>query len=147
MKAGYSVTVFDRMEEAGGMLTYGIPAYRLPRAVIRKQVKVLEDAGVVFQLNTTLGKDVTVDELARQFRISTKTVSRWRRRGLVSRRFRFDGRRRVGFLQSSVTRFVTQNEERVRRAAGATGGHVDPGDGLFAVEGVGSPGASGDHRW
>ena len=59
---------------------------------------------------------LTVDELARQFRVSTKTVSRWRRRGLVSRRFLFDGRKRVGFLQSSVKRFVTQNEERVHRA-------------------------------
>ena len=60
---------------------------------------------------------LTVDELARQFRVSTKTVSRWRRQGLVSRRFLFDGRKRVGFLQSSVDRFVAQNEERVRRGA------------------------------
>ena len=60
---------------------------------------------------------LTVDELARQFRVSTKTVSRWRRQGLVSRRFLFDGRKRVGFLQSSVDRFVAQNEERVHRAA------------------------------
>jgi RNA polymerase primary sigma factor/RNA polymerase sigma factor len=59
---------------------------------------------------------LTVDELARQFCVSTRTVSRWRRRGLVSRRFLFDGRKRVGFLQSSVKRFVAQNEERVHRA-------------------------------
>ena len=59
---------------------------------------------------------LTVDELARQFRVSTKTVFRWRRQGLVSRRFLFDGRKRVGFLQSSVRRFVAQNEERVYRA-------------------------------
>jgi RNA polymerase primary sigma factor/RNA polymerase sigma factor len=60
---------------------------------------------------------LTVDELARQFRVSTKTVSRWRQQGLVSRRFVFDGRKRVGFLQSSVDRFVARNEERVRRGA------------------------------
>ena len=60
---------------------------------------------------------LTVDELARQFRVSTKTVSRWRRWGLVSRRFLCDGRRRVGFLQSSVDRFVADNAERVRRGA------------------------------
>jgi RNA polymerase primary sigma factor/RNA polymerase sigma factor len=60
---------------------------------------------------------LTVDELARQFRVSTKTVSRWRQQGLVSRRFVFDGRKRVGFLQSSVDRFVASNEERVRRGA------------------------------
>ena len=60
---------------------------------------------------------LTVDELARQFRVSTKTVSRWRRQGLVSRRFLLDGRKRLGFLQSSVDRFVALNEERIRRGA------------------------------
>ena len=58
-----------------------------------------------------------IDELARQFRVSTKTVAQWRQQGLVSRRILFDGRKRVGFLQSSVQRFVTQNGERVRRGA------------------------------
>lgn len=58
---------------------------------------------------------LTVDELARQFRVSTKTVRRWHRYGLVSRRFLLDGRRRVGFLQSSVDCFLVDNEERVRR--------------------------------
>jgi RNA polymerase primary sigma factor len=58
---------------------------------------------------------VTVEELAKQFNVSTKTISRWRNQGLVSRRFVFDGRKRVGFLQSSVERFVSRNEERVRR--------------------------------
>jgi RNA polymerase primary sigma factor/RNA polymerase sigma factor len=60
---------------------------------------------------------LTVDELARQFHVSTKTVSRWRQRGLVARRFLFDGRRRLGFLQSSVDRFAALNEERIRRGA------------------------------
>ncbi len=58
---------------------------------------------------------LTVDELADRFRVSTKTISRWRRQGLVSRRFVMDGRKRVGFLQSSVDRFVQRNPERVRR--------------------------------
>jgi RNA polymerase sigma factor (sigma-70 family) len=60
---------------------------------------------------------LTVAELARQFRVSTKTVSRWRQQGLVSRRFLFDGRKRLGFLQSSVDRFVALNEEQIRRGA------------------------------
>ena len=60
---------------------------------------------------------LTVEELASQFNVSTKTISRWRRQGLVSRRFVLDGRKRVGFLQSSVDRFVEQNQERVRRGA------------------------------
>jgi RNA polymerase primary sigma factor/RNA polymerase sigma factor len=62
-------------------------------------------------------KVLTVEELSKQFRVSTKTISRWRCQGLVSRRFVFDGRKRVGFLASSVERFVEKNRERVRRGA------------------------------
>jgi len=58
---------------------------------------------------------LTVDELSRRLRVSTKTISRWRRQGLVSRRFVFDRRKRVGFLESSVERFVRRNRERVLR--------------------------------
>ncbi|HUY36567.1 MAG TPA: sigma-70 family RNA polymerase sigma factor [Pirellulales bacterium] len=60
---------------------------------------------------------LTVDELSKQFKVSTKTISRWRQQGLVSRRFTFDGKKRVGFLQSSVDRFVQGNEDRVHRGA------------------------------
>jgi len=60
---------------------------------------------------------LTVEELSKLFKVSTKTISRWRQQGLVSRRFVFDGRKRVGFLKSSVERFVSQNEERVKRGA------------------------------
>jgi len=58
---------------------------------------------------------LTVEELSRRLNVSTKTISRWRQRGLVSCRFVSDGRQRVGFLQSSVQRFIRQNPERVRR--------------------------------
>ncbi|QDU58881.1 sigma-70 family RNA polymerase sigma factor [Aeoliella mucimassa] len=60
---------------------------------------------------------LTVEQLARQFNVSTKTISRWRELGLVSRRFVFDGRKRVGFLRSSVDRFVKNNGKRVSRGA------------------------------
>jgi len=59
----------------------------------------------------------TVEELAKQFNVSTKTISRWRALGLVSRRLVFDGRKRVGFLRSSVDRFVRNNAERVERGS------------------------------
>ena len=65
-----------------------------------------------------VGEEVlTVEELAKKFNVSTKTVSRWRQQGLVSRRFVFDGRKRLGFLRSSVERFVDENTERVRRGS------------------------------
>ncbi|MCA9194314.1 MAG: sigma-70 family RNA polymerase sigma factor [Planctomycetales bacterium] len=57
----------------------------------------------------------TVEELSRMFNVSTKTISRWRDQGLVSRRFLCEGRKRVGFLHSSVERFVAKNRERVKR--------------------------------
>ena len=60
---------------------------------------------------------LTIEELAQQFNVSTKTISRWRRQGLIGRRFVLDGRKRVGFLKSSVDRFVAENSERVRRGA------------------------------
>lgn len=58
----------------------------------------------------------TVADLSRMFNVSTKTISRWRELGLVSRRFVFaGGKKRVGFLQSSVERFVSSHVERVER--------------------------------
>jgi RNA polymerase primary sigma factor len=59
----------------------------------------------------------TVEDLSRRFQVSTKTIARWRDQGLVSRRFVVDGRKRIGFLESSVAKFVAQNRERVARGA------------------------------
>lgn len=64
------------------------------------------------------GEEVwTVEDVSRRFNVSTKTVSRWRDRGLVSRRFRFGGRKRVGFLKSSVERFVSKHSGEIERGA------------------------------
>ena len=57
----------------------------------------------------------TVEELAKMFNVSTKTISRWRGQGLPSRRLIMDGRKRVGFLHSHVEHFVARNQDRVSR--------------------------------
>ena len=57
----------------------------------------------------------TVDELAKRFNVSTKTISRWRRQGLVSRRLVFGKRKRVGFLDSSVQRFINHFGDKIER--------------------------------
>ncbi|MEC7407380.1 MAG: sigma-70 family RNA polymerase sigma factor, partial [Planctomycetota bacterium] len=57
----------------------------------------------------------TVEELSKMFHVATKTISRWRRSGLVSRKMIFDGRKRVGFLHSSVERFTSNHRDKVRR--------------------------------
>jgi RNA polymerase primary sigma factor/RNA polymerase sigma factor len=81
---------------------------------LRLFVEDLSDAAEVEARDA--GEEVfTVDDLSRRFQVSTKTIARWRRQGLVSRRFVFDGRKRVGFLMSSVQRFVDRNQEKVRR--------------------------------
>jgi RNA polymerase sigma factor (sigma-70 family) len=60
---------------------------------------------------------LTVEDVSQTFNISTKTVNRWRDRGLVSRRFVFGGRKRVGFLQSSIERFVRDHANEVDRGS------------------------------
>lgn len=57
----------------------------------------------------------TVDDLAKRFNVSTKTISRWRRQGLVSRRLLFGKRKRVGFLDSSVHRFMSVHGDKIER--------------------------------
>ncbi len=83
---------------------------------LRLFVEDLTDAAAL--PSEAAGEEVlTVEELAKKFNVSTKTISRWRQQGLVSRRFVFDGRKRLGFLRSSVERFVGENTERVRRGS------------------------------
>ncbi len=62
-KKGYDVTVFEALHTAGGVLVYGIPEFRLPKAIVRKEVKGLEDLGVKIQCDAVIGKTLTVDEL------------------------------------------------------------------------------------
>jgi RNA polymerase sigma factor (sigma-70 family) len=60
---------------------------------------------------------LSIEDLARRFNVSTKTISRWRAHGLIAQRFVVDGRRRVGFLASAVDRFVHDNPLRIERGA------------------------------
>ncbi|MEW6426221.1 MAG: FAD-dependent oxidoreductase, partial [Bacillota bacterium] len=62
-KKGYSVTVFEAAEKAGGMLRYGIPAYRLPKEWVDLEVALITRLGVEIKYNSTLGKDFTLDQL------------------------------------------------------------------------------------
>ncbi len=63
---GWRVTVFDQADQPGGMLRYGIPAYRLPRDVLDRDIARVWDAGAEFVPNTALGRDLTVDDLRAQ---------------------------------------------------------------------------------
>ena len=60
---GYSVTIFEKLPVAGGMLAVGIPAYRLPREILNREVELVKKAGVEIKYNTAVGEDVTFDSL------------------------------------------------------------------------------------
>lgn len=62
-RIGFSVEVFEMEPEPGGMLTFGIPEYRLPKEIVRREIKKIEELGVVFHCNTTIGTDLNVDQL------------------------------------------------------------------------------------
>ncbi|HVN96275.1 MAG TPA: FAD-dependent oxidoreductase, partial [Syntrophorhabdaceae bacterium] len=66
-RSGHAVTVYEKFPEAGGMLRYSIPPFRLPKDVVRKQIKALEHMGITFKVQTALGRDVSLTELASTF--------------------------------------------------------------------------------
>lgn len=62
-KKGYKVTVFEALHLAGGVLVYGIPEFRLPKAIVDKEVETLKKYGVDVETNVVVGKTITIDEL------------------------------------------------------------------------------------
>ena len=62
-KKGYKVTVFEALHLAGGVLVYGIPEFRLPKSIVRKEVETLKKYGVDIETNVVVGKTITIDEL------------------------------------------------------------------------------------
>ena len=62
-KKGYSVTVYEALHTAGGVLVYGIPEFRLPKSIVAKEVQTLKTLGVDIQTNVVIGKTLTIDEL------------------------------------------------------------------------------------
>ena len=62
-KKGYEVTVFEAFHTAGGVLVYGIPEFRLPKAIVKKEVESLQDLGVEVKTNMVIGRVLSVDEL------------------------------------------------------------------------------------
>ena len=66
-KMGYDVTIFEALHEAGGVLVYGIPEFRLPKsAVVAKEIENVKSLGVKIETNVVIGKSVTIDELMEQ---------------------------------------------------------------------------------
>jgi glutamate synthase (NADPH/NADH) small chain len=63
VKEGFGVTVFEALHEAGGVLVYGIPEFRLPKAIVRAEIEYLEKLGVKVERDCVIGRTMTIDEL------------------------------------------------------------------------------------
>jgi NADH-quinone oxidoreductase subunit F len=62
-QTGYEVSIYESLNQAGGILRFGIPEYRLPKKMLQQEIEVLKQSGVKIYLNTEVGKDITFDEL------------------------------------------------------------------------------------
>ncbi|WP_456450705.1 NADPH-dependent glutamate synthase, partial [Palaeococcus sp. (in: euryarchaeotes)] len=66
-KMGYKVTIFEALHEAGGVLMYGIPEFRLPKAVVKKELETLRRLGVEIKTDHIVGRTVTLEELLEEY--------------------------------------------------------------------------------
>ena len=60
---GYKVTVYEALHTPGGVLVYGIPEFRLPKEIVRKEIEGLKEIGVDVETNVVVGETITIDEL------------------------------------------------------------------------------------
>ncbi len=66
-KNGYSVTIFEALHKAGGVLTYGIPEFRLPKKIVEEEIDSLKKLGVTIELNAVIGKSLSLEDLQEQY--------------------------------------------------------------------------------
>ncbi|MFW9815957.1 MAG: FAD-dependent oxidoreductase, partial [Candidatus Thorarchaeota archaeon] len=67
IQEGHEVTIFEALHEAGGVLVYGIPEFRLPKDIVGAEVEYLEKQGVKIQLNEVVGMSITIDEILDEY--------------------------------------------------------------------------------
>jgi NADH-quinone oxidoreductase subunit F len=75
---GHDVTVFDSQSEAGGMLRFALPEYRLPKPVLAREVELIERMGVKFVFHTRIGTDLSLNELDEQFDAVCLSIGTWK---------------------------------------------------------------------
>ncbi len=100
-QAGHFVTVYERADRIGGLLTYGIPNMKLGKDVVERRVRLLSEEGITFITNTEVGKHITVDELQKQYDAVVLCVGAQKQRDLVIEGRELDG---VHFAMDYLTR-------------------------------------------
>ena len=119
-KAGNAVTVYDKMEKAGGMLQYAIPNYRLPKHYVDAVVAAIEGMGVKFEYNKELGKDILAEDLEKSYDKVFYATGAWKRPVLG-----FDGEEFTEFgLQFLVEVNKWMNKKDRRNVVVVGGGNV-----------------------
>ncbi len=66
-KMGYAVTIFEALHIAGGVLVYGIPEFRLPKAIVQREVDGLKDMGVDVETNVVIGRSISIDDMLQKY--------------------------------------------------------------------------------
>ena len=75
---GYDVVIYEAMPEAGGMLRYGIPQYRLPKDVLNKEISVIKDMGVKILTNVKVGKDISLSHIRDKYDAVYLSIGAWK---------------------------------------------------------------------
>jgi NADPH-dependent glutamate synthase beta subunit-like oxidoreductase len=81
-RMGHAVTVFEKFDQLGGMMMYGIPDYRVPRDVLHHEMDRILETGVETRMNTTVGEDITIEELEKEFDAVLFAIGAWNGKGL-----------------------------------------------------------------
>lgn len=119
-KAGHDVTVFDKMEEPGGMLTYAIPNYRLPKSYVKQVAAAYEKMGIHFRLGCCLGEDIQAEDLEKEYDNVFYATGAWKRPVLG-----FDGEEFTEFgLQFLMEVNQWMNKKERRHVLVVGGGNV-----------------------
>ncbi len=75
---GYAVTIYEAMPELGGMLMYGIPEYRLPKEVLKKEIDMILSMGVQVKTNTKIGCDISLDDIKKEYDAVIVAIGAWK---------------------------------------------------------------------
>ena len=107
-KNGFKVTVFDQNEKIGGMLYYGIPEYRLPKEILDRIKEVFEEMGIVFMMETRIGKDITAKRLYKDSDVLFVGIGAW-----TSTNMEFEGRDAKGIMSAmEFLHNISQKQEQ-----------------------------------
>lgn len=78
VRLGHAVTIFDALPEAGGVVRFGIPQYRLPKSVLQKEVQFIKKLGVKFEFNKKLGENITFETLENKYDSTYLAIGAWK---------------------------------------------------------------------